>query len=352
MKQYVEEMGRLVQLYKENQNSAEGLPKQTIPVEKINFDYIFYHIDLKQLETFFEEYPLIMERAEQLILETVREVWADVIADELYKKSENKADYAEKNALFSAVMELSAFSEDAFDCILKKKISVNIGMDTGDINYDYAANTVYPAYDPQYNLEEVADDASIVWLTRQQGHKIGELYFALDHIKHESGRIRTEFMKSIAKEVWHVSGTSNQLFFFASMSVYDMLLLNALRVWSDVTRHWGGYLLLDEDVAVGLFDSSVGGRSLLDIRLEKEIKVPMKYIAEIYPNHSYRYDINSERLYPLSKIFSQPDCDTCDNYWYDDMITYVSFPKKFRKIMEECGFSPIKKNLRRDIDTD
>ena len=223
------------------------------------------------------------------------------------------------------------------DEIFQEPIMVNIGVDTGDSNMDYTANTVPPAYDADHSLQESEWCASIVWLTKQQGHKKGELYFALDHIKHNPELIHTELMKSIANEVWNTLSIFTHLFFFVKMPVYDLLLLNTLLQWHHKTGKWGGYIMLNKETTTGFYSPDVGSSGATDIRLEKEVKIPIKYISEILPDSTYKY--------PMSEI-----CEST-YLWDDGKITYMSLPKHFRMSLEEYGFATMKKNIRRNIDS-
>lgn len=223
------------------------------------------------------------------------------------------------------------------DEILHESIMVNIGVDTGDSNMDYTANTVPPAYDADHSLQEFEWCASIVWLTKQQGHKKGELYFALDHIKHNPELIHTELMASIANEVWSTLSIFTHLFFFVKMSVYDLLLLNTLLQWHHKTGKWGGYILINKEATTGFYSPDVGSSSATDIKLEKEVKLPVKYISEISPDSAYKH--------PMSEIFDST------SLWDNGRVTYMSLPKHFRMCMEDYGFSPLKKNVRQNIDS-
>lgn len=263
--------------------------------------------------------------------------WAEDVAHRflsvLSEKDSDREEIAKQ--LISLAMELSEV-DISIDDILHESIMVNIGIDTGDSCNDYTANTVPPAYGADHSLKEAEWCASIIWLTKQQGHKKGELYFALEHIKHNPELIHTELMKSIANEVWSTLSIFTQLFFFARMSIYELLLLNSLLQWHYTTGKWGGYIMLNKETTTGFYSSFVGSSSATDIRLEKDVKIPIKYISEILPDSCYRY--------PMRRI-----CGST-NLWENGRVTYMSLPKHFRMSMEECGFTPLKKNIRQNID--
>lgn len=285
-----------------------------------------------------EQYPIFaFNQCLDEIKMTRHKIWAEGIAYQVISThlgAENNRDELVKQFILLVMQssELIINTDDLFG----KSIMVNIGVDTGDSNMDYTANTVPPAHDADHSLQESEWCASIVWLTKQQGHKKGELYFALDHIKHSPELIYTKLMASIANEVWHTLSIFTQLFFFVRMSVYDLLLMNSLLQWHHKTGKWGGYILLNRETSTGFYSTSVGSSSLAGIQLEKEVKLPVKYISEILPDSAYKY--------PMSKICKSTVL------WEDGKITYMSLPKLFRMSMEEYGFSPLKKNIKRNID--
>ena len=272
-------------------------------------------------------------------IKTLRhKIWAENLAYNTITscfRNENKIDDLIEHFI-SLAMALSEAVINT-DEILHESIMVNIGVDTGDSCNDYTANTVPPAYGADHSLKESEWCASIVWLTKQQGHKKGELYFALDHIKYNPELIHTKLMESIANEVWSTLSIFTHLFFFVKMSVYDLLLLNTLLKWRHKTGKWGGYILINKEATTGFYSPDVGSSSATDIKLEKEVKLPVKYISEILPDSAYKY--------PMSEIFDYT------SLWDNGRVTYMSLPKHFRMCMEDYGFSPLKKNVRQNIDS-
>ena len=254
-------------------------------------------------------------------------------ANSIYTRLQQRSAYIQPESLLSDevikyLTDNSELSTNLYD-LLTEEIMVNIGIDTGDSCIDYTANTVPPAYGAAHSLKETEWCASIVWLTKQQGHKKGELYFALNHIRHNPELIHTELMKSIADEVRSTLSIFTQLFFFVRMSVYELLLLNSLLQWHHKTGKWGGYIMLNKETVAGFYSSYAGSASAAGIQLEREVKIPVKYISEILPDSAYRY--------PLNEIFQSA------HLWDDGRVAYMSLPKHFRICMEEYGFSPLKK---------
>ena len=61
---------------------------------------------------------------------------------------------------------------------LDQSVCVNIIVDTGDGNYDFVLNDVYPHYNGRYG-DIVPEEASVLWLVRQQGFTKRQLNQAL-----------------------------------------------------------------------------------------------------------------------------------------------------------------------------
>lgn len=102
----------------------------------------------------------------------------------------------------------------------------------------------------RYGLSE-AYCASIIWPTKQQGHKKSELHHALNHIEHEPELVKNPLIFSIANEVWHELSIFNQLYFLVKMTVEDMLRLNTLIQWHKFTKKWGGYIIINKEATAG-----------------------------------------------------------------------------------------------------
>lgn len=52
---------------------------------------------------------------------------------------------------------------------LKQEVNVDIVVDTGDMNYDYTLNAVYPHYNGRED-DEIDNKASLVWLAKTQSY--------------------------------------------------------------------------------------------------------------------------------------------------------------------------------------
>ena len=169
-----------------------------------------------------------------------------------------------------------------YEHFLKQEFCVNIFVDTGDGNYDYVLNCVYPHYNGRYG-ETINDRASIVWLTRQQGYTKTELNKALREgdIKDPHG-----FLESMRQEVINHGSHMAILTFLAQMTLEEIFELNELLKLQDRNGHfydaekrpYCGYILIDKKAECGLYDPWGGGGSILELQLEKDVRLPIRFI--------------------------------------------------------------------------
>ena len=266
----------------------------------------------------------------------------EIIAKKNIPKLENNVpDYGTQSKFCKIASDMIEISIPNEEKILSTVLNIDIGVDAGDSFCDYTANTVFPAYGAEFTLERYLEEGykrpSIVWLAKQQGHTLTELCYALDTIRHGGYGIKSKLIHSIAYEVWHALCCYTQLYFPLKMTVEELLTLNSLMHWSKTTKKWGGYIIINQESACGFYSPSVGSGSLLEISLEKEVKLPIKYIDSALPDRTYD-DYSIRSVYGSYRAFK------------NGRIVYFSLPKHFRRSMHEYGLKPIKKNVRKDID--
>ena len=169
-----------------------------------------------------------------------------------------------------------------YEHFLKQEFCVNIFVDTGDGNYDYVLNCVYPHYNGRCG-ETIDDKASILWLARQQGYTKTDLNKALrkGDIKDPHG-----FLESMRQEVINHGSHMAILTFLARMTLEEIFELNELLKLQDRNGHfydaekrpYCGYILIDKKAECGLYDLWGGGGSILELQLEKDVRLPIRFI--------------------------------------------------------------------------
>ena len=244
-------------------------------------------------------------RPMDMFYEKIYECWQDAVwetEDELKSKcetylGEHDIDYDE-DEIMEVLRELVCV-EPPYEHYLKQEVYVDIMVDTGDGNYDFTLNAHYPSYYGPREGEAMNDRASLVWLAKQQGYTKGQLRKALD-----CGDMRDPkgFLQSVQVEVANMCSSIQTLTFLVKMTVEQCIRINELvklqerngRFYDARMIPYCGYIILGKETMCGLYDSWGGGGSVLEIQLEKDVKLPIKYIWSAMPDGAGPgYSINS-----------------------------------------------------------
>ena len=163
---------------------------------------------------------------------------------------------------------------------LDQDILVDILIDTGDLNYDYTLNNFGPCYNAQ-EYEPIPEESSLLWLARQQGYTKTQLKQAMRERPAEKN-----FMQSVYDEINNVGSHMNTLTFLVKMSLEEYFYLTDAigkerernQSYTLNGRKGRGWILLDKTTTAGLYDPWSGGGSLLEIRLDKDVRLPIRCI--------------------------------------------------------------------------
>ena len=180
-------------------------------------------------------------------------------------------------------------------------VKVNIMLDTGNLNYDCTCDNIL-----NYCGDgEIDKNSSILWLARQQ-MKVIPLRKAVkeslrnDIVPNDYGKFITSCIEELENLPSHIA----TLTFLVHMKLFDYFelreamesekKLNDSYIFEE--RKGKGNLTLSKDTMCGLFDVWSGGGSLLEIKLEHNVVLPIKCIwkAEIETGKSqYGYSVDS-----------------------------------------------------------
>ena len=171
----------------------------------------------------------------------------------------------------------------------EKEYEVTIMVDTGDGNHDYVLNSVYPCYTGEKG-EEINDAASIVWLAGTQGYTKQQLRDELD-----KGDMRDPkgFLESMRVELANLPSRNGLLVFLVKMKLDDLFTLNKMmkmqepegkHIFDARERPDCGKLVIGKECTCGLFDPFDGGGSVLEIQLENEVALPIRFVRCAYPD--------------------------------------------------------------------
>ncbi len=293
-------------------------------------DEMDYHTAIKILnskhpmDTFYEkindwymdteterDYQDDIEKSIRSTLEENIDVYPNGLTDE---QEEFLGDWVRENIYFN-------YPKDHY---LKQEFYTNIMIDTGDGNYDFTLNAHYPCYYGGRKGEAMDDKASLVWLAKQQGYTKGQLRKALDEGDASNPR---GFLESCRVELANMTSHMQILTFLVRMDLKTLIKINRLLRLREKDGHQYdttkypdcGYIVLDKSTMCGLFDPWQGGGSVLEIRLEKDVKIPIKFIRSCLPDGGDGYGIDD--VYRL--------VGSC----WRDTLKEICVPQKIKELM-------------------
>ena len=185
---------------------------------------------------------------------------------------------------------------------LNQDILVDILVDTGDLNYDYTLNNFGPHYDAREN-EPIPEESSLLWLARQQGYTKTQLKQAMRERPAEKN-----FMRSLYDEINNAATHMNTLTFMVKMTLDEYFMLTDAIIlereknesYSLKGRKGRGWILLDKSTTTGLYDPWNGSGGCLEIKLDKDVRLPIRCIE------TAKHD--GCRGYSIREIYC---CSTC-----------------------------------------
>ena len=118
------------------------------------------------------------------------------------------------------------------------------------------------------------------------------------------------------------------LTFLVEMSLRDLMELNRLVKLQDRDgHHWDatknpdcGYIVIDKKTMTGLYDPWGGGGSVLEVELDKDVKLPIKFIRSALPDGGDGHSIES--AYAM-----------CGSAWKYGGVKQIHCPKKLKEGM-------------------
>ena len=173
---------------------------------------------------------------------------------------------------------------------------MDILVDTGDMNYDYTLNAVYPHYNGRKD-DEIDDKASLVWLAKTQGYTKEQLQ---NQLTNGEDKLDVKgFLETVYQEVINCSASCPTLIFPIKMT-----LEQAMKICRIINkRDKGGYkyepeeredcgsIIIDKNVDCALYDYWAGGGGCWGIELEKDVELPIKFIHKAIPDGSLDYSM-------------------------------------------------------------
>jgi hypothetical protein len=187
------------------------------------------------------------------IIETVEKHWDEDLHGDFFEFEDEVREWVYDNV----------YIDFPYDHFLKAEVLVNVLVDTGDGEYDYTLNN-FASYNASED-EEIDDESSILWLAVEQGYTKDDIKFALENYD----KIESKFLKSVADELVNVTSHMNALSFFVKMTLGEYI--DFMDSKND--------LVLGKNTTCGLYDLWMGAGGMLEIELEKDVKIPHELMS-------------------------------------------------------------------------
>lgn len=195
------------------------------------------------------------------------------------------------------------YDEDDFN----NDIDVNIMVDCGNANYDYTCDNVLNWYGNSGN-GDIQSESSMLWLAKTQG-KATLLRKACKSLHRNDGYYidretnKDKFVESCIQELENLPSYMGTVTFLVKMSLFELFDLIELqnKEYDEKGKYdprknekSKSYVILGKETMCGLYDSCGGGGSVLEIELEKDVKLPIKYCVFCVDGcEMYGYDIGN-----------------------------------------------------------
>lgn len=203
-----------------------------------------------------------------------------------------------------------------FDEYLEQEVDVDICIDTGDANYDFTLNAIYPHYNGRKG-DDIDDRASLVWLAKTQGYSKKKLQHALNTL--EDSLERHGFLETVYDELINCYVPLPSLVFPVKMTLGKLIELQEIinkrdgdgYYWEPEDRKDCGSIVVSKDVECLLYDIWNGGGGCWGIELEKDVEIPVKYIKSAEPDGA--------------KTYSMQSCYGCNSSCWKDAVKEYKF---------------------------
>ena len=222
------------------------------------------------------------------------------------------------------------YFEKPYDHYFNQSVLVNIIVNTGDLDHDYTLNKLFGCNSSQQDLglgsgsedaeKLVKEKSALVWLMKQQGYSTEVIAdFVANGNTHGS-----QLLQSIYDECTNTSSCMNALTFLVSMTLREVLDLHedTQRVGvlalepvggdeeSDKGIYANGYITIHKNTTCGLVDFWNGAGSILEIKLERDVVLPLALIDSVQPDGCRGFGVMS--VYGL-----------CSSFWTEDAVKYT-----------------------------
>lgn len=162
-------------------------------------------------------------------------------------------------------------------------VHVVVALDVGDCNYDFTGNNMLNYYSSWYG-SGMPIYSPIRWLAKQQGH-LGDLKKAL-----KGEETDNKFVASVIQELENLPSHMSMLIFLVNMTLGEFIQLREKMLKDKKANDSYEYeerkgtekFSISKHCMCGLYDVWNGGGSVLEIELEKDVKLTTKELFDVW----------------------------------------------------------------------
>ena len=191
------------------------------------------------------------------------------------------------------------YDEDDFN----EEVKLNLMVDCGNFNTDFTEDNVLN----YYGNGNISPLSSMLWLAKTQ-KKAVKLRKACASIYRKDGNYVTRevhedrFVESCIQEFENLPSHMGTLTFLLKIKLLDLFDLIELqkREFDDNGKYdprlntkSKSYIVIDKNTECGLFDPWSGGGSVFEVRLDNDVRLPIKYaLFTVDGVKTYGYDVD------------------------------------------------------------
>lgn len=181
---------------------------------------------------------------------------------------------------------------------LNPEFNAVIQLDTGDGNYDFTMHNILNYAKNYGSCDGLEKIAGLHWLAKQQG-RLGLLKREINSSRYSDEKCsESPFVESSITELENLCTNMSAVTFLVKMHLMDAInILQKIRENIDNFNPYQpldtsgcpfGYIVLSKDTVTGLYDSWQGSGSLMEINLEKDVKIPIHLINSIDTDNNFQ----------------------------------------------------------------
>ncbi len=212
------------------------------------------------------------------------------------------------------------YNEDDFN----NNVNVNIMIDCGNWNYDCTCDNVLNWYG-NTGEGDIEETSSMLWLANTQGKaellkKVCKDIHRLDGYYVDRKINKDKFIESCVQEFENLSSHMGTVTFLVSMpllKLFDLIELQESEYEEKgkydprLNERSKSYIVLGKETMCGLYNPWDGGGSVLEIELDKDIEIPIKYCK-------FTVDGCKEYGYDVGEVYGM-----CGDAWQDTLKEIV-----------------------------